>query len=211
MARPYLSNLAHPQEREVLSNETPAEAMNYIHDILNHAAEESLDVSMMVGSLRAEVRDRFYRETTGVSFAESVRDVLRSGGDVRILIWNQLCPGLLSPEMIDLLSEVASTSYGGKLSVRISGTNERAGEIPHFLIAKRRDNERWFVRIEVPHPPHAMTQPMSGSEPPIPAVILRAKSARAEGEQLLRVFNSFFDAAGGQTRMLDEIRSKVAL
>lgn len=205
MTRPYLTELGKIGEGSA-GNTDPRKAMELIHDLLKRAASDNLNVSSIVGSLRAEVRDRFYKDMVSVLFAQSLREILHEGGHVRILVWNTLKKGLLSSSILNLIQEEKTSQSKGSLDIRLSGTSARSEEVPHFIIAHSDDRRPWMLRIERPHKEHDMFEPMTETDPPIPAALIFGKKAKEEAEPLLSVFDSLFKAADNKEMTLSAVR-----
>src|SRR5437588_9235030 len=65
-------------------------SIKYTHDVFLLASQEKMNVWMTCGSLTEWLRDRHTRLITGVTFAQSVREVIDVGRNVSILLWNSL-------------------------------------------------------------------------------------------------------------------------
>lgn len=179
-------------------NETYRQAMPFKHDILLSAARAGLDVVMLSGSLRKELRDVFYKQETGVAFADSLREVLHAGGNVRILVYNKFVAGLISPQIYELLGENASArEKQGKFEIHVSGTLYRTENVSHFLLAYRKGS-RWVVRVEQPHKVRTANEHLL-ADCVRAAISFDTDEALEIGEPLLETFNAMFDAAAGKT------------
>lgn len=202
--RTYLTELGHKGSGHT-TNRTRRECLRYIHDILLDSERNRLNVSVLCGSLRQDQRDTLFKSETGFSYADCVRGVLRAGGNVRILIWNEDRDGVISPGMTDLLSESQrnDAEYPGKLDIRLSGTAERSQEVCHFTVAKGRvtvpeERDRWLVRVEKPHPAYRLDEPVD-DESEVHAAVIFNEEAEQEARPLLKAFDQLFDAAGSSS------------
>ncbi|HEV7298045.1 MAG TPA: hypothetical protein VGN72_01680 [Tepidisphaeraceae bacterium] len=197
MTQKYFTQLGHAGVGQGV-NRTPASAVKYTHDIFSRAADEKLDVYMLCGSLCAKLRDDLYSKVTGRTFADSLRGVLSKGRNVSIFIWGDPADCKHSPECDRLIKEMDAypRPTWGTLDVRSSGTNEDEEKITHFIIAKSRDDGRWILRVEQPHPRMTVEQFENGEFEVPAAIFFDTAQAKEHGRPLLTVFNDLFDAAG---------------
>jgi len=139
----YLSDVAKKAPGHVLT-QSPADAMETVHDIFAASRNEGLDVWMLCGSLRWEVRDDYYYKITRKTFADSVKEVLARGRNVSIFIWNDpRKDNVISAAMWKLVREASNNpSNWGVLDVRASGTSEGAEAVQHFIVAR----SPWLMR-----------------------------------------------------------------
>ena len=175
-------------------NRRPRTAVQYIHDVLLRAAEEKLDVYILAGSLSKPLRDDYYLQVTSESFADSLERVLIAGGDIRAIVWNEYSNDLISPQTRWLQKKLKYKSYPGALRILCSNTQEHADEIPHFMIArnKEEENERWIARVEATHPPHSIDEEVTDESPETPALIeFDTEAAKKLAGQLFDAFLSF--------------------
>ena len=175
-------------------NRRPRTAVQYIHDVLLRAAEEKLDVYILTGSLSKPLRDDYYLQVVGESFADSLERVLIAGGDIRIIVWNEDSSDLISPEIHWLQRKLKYESYPGALRVLCSDTQEHADEIPHFIIARNKaeGRERWIARVEATHPPHPVSETITDESPETPALIeFDTEAAKELAGQLFDAFLRF--------------------
>ncbi len=174
-------------------NKDPEGVVCYIHDFLVFATLHVLDIVIVCSSLRAPFRDRYFSQVMrkhgrpSRTFADCVRPVLQKNGRVRILIWREIADRVISPSFESLIEEGHP-----KLDIRISGTNEHADKVPHFMLAHR-SNECLALRIERPHPLRRVDDREVDSLQ-IPAFIATQECARTEGGHFLCMFNKWFDA-----------------
>ena len=185
------------------SNSTLQHAMLYVHDVLETARIEQMDVYMLCSCLHHDLRDEYYRQETKKSFTQSVEGVLAVGGNVSILLWEEFDRELISPSLMQLIAQFSMASARrGKLDVRVSNTREGSDEASHFIVACTRDRRSWALRIEEPHEEFDFNSLHSAK---VSATMLQdtAASRRAGnsaveagtiGNKLLATFRDLFDS-----------------
>lgn len=179
-------------------NRHPSQAAELVHDILLRAANEKLDVSILCGALSKPLRDDFYEDVCGRRYDELLQAVLEVGCNVRILIWNEDIPGIISNRLRELMEKAASGQElsSGKFDVRISRTREHVESVSHFIVAARKSENKWILRLEEPHPHFPVDQPITRVAPQRPAAIIFGHEATEIGPVLLETFEKLFAAAG---------------
>lgn len=175
-------------------NSVQKEAVRYTHDILVRAARERLDLYMLCSCLGDHLRDTKYKEFTGQTFSELLRDVLAAGGNVSILLWAKVSEKTISKSIMALLEESEQNDEWGTLDIRVSNSDSGSNEITHFMLAKDAENTKWYLRVEAPHNRFFDGEgDVCGSEVPA-AIFMQDSGARLYGEKLLEMFNSVFEA-----------------
>jgi hypothetical protein len=202
MGRKFLTELG--GSRKQLGNEvidTVELSVKYIHDILLLAAKKGMDVWMTCGSLNSYLRDRYTRTVTGgVTFAQSVREVLESGGNVSILLWNRLDDDEpFSRELARLLADLKEDSSHGRGMLKILATGSPDGwkNVSHFVAAADDSRQSWYLRVEQPHDPLAEKDLLNDrNRGRIPAAAMfGTREAINCGKSLLAGFDKIFNAA----------------
>lgn len=186
---PLLTDLA-KAGKGIASNSDIESAFRYTHDIFATAARDGLDIYMLTGSLREELRDSLYKKHTGRFFSDSVREVLKAGHNVSLFVWDDGKVQTMSPHCQMLLTEIESAPAGwGTLEIRASGTTANSDKVNHFLVAKNKEGTRWLLRAELPHPRMTETQLREANFEVRAAVIFDTEVARESGEPLLDTFH----------------------
>ena len=184
--------------RDGISQEVSQAATSAIlfqHDVLKRAVKERLDLYVLRGSAGEGPLKAVWGQSTGTTFAEQIRDVLRAGRNVSMLIW--LTEPTLSPDLTALMREAENNVGWGRLDIRISGTESGSDRLMHFLVAKSRDDERWIVRVESPHPTISRIEDVESFEVPA-ALFFGGPEAERTGRELLSAFSKLFSATSGR-------------
>jgi hypothetical protein len=150
MFRAILEGVAAFPSLAVVSNRYPWQAKLAVEKLLSLAAERKLPVRIVSG----RGPEGFYNDGCCTLLAACKK----SGCDVRVLIWQKDSDGI-SPALTRLADN-------GLISLRISGTDDDAGEIPHFILV----GDRAF-RQEAGHPPFTENTVLTETEPQVPARI----------------------------------------
>ena len=181
-------------------SDTTEMSVKYIHDIFLLAARSHFNVWMLCGSLRAALRDRYTREVTGVTFGQSVREVIDAGQDVCILLWNDPdADQPFSPSLLALLIDLKDRSKQprGALRIRATGSPDGWDKVTHFVAATNDARQTWLLRVEAPHKPLTGDDLIRDREPRVQAAAMFATDeARKCGKELLDGFWPVFVAAG---------------
>ena len=206
MARQPLTALGRKGHGQQVSNTTEC-AVKYAHDILLLAAKKGMDVWITCGSLRTQLRDRYTREVTGVTFGQSVREVIDSGRNVSILLWNDPAADQpFAPSLAALLVDlrVPSEHVRGKLSIRATGSTDGWRRVTHFVAATDASRQMWYLRVEAPHEPLTGEDLLQDQRPRLAAAALFATpDARRLGSELVSSFQRAFSAAGRRAAQQD--------
>jgi len=179
-------------------------AAKYLHDVLQRACRETLDVYMLSGALPREFCDVYYKGITNEGFADSARRVLEAGCNVSIFLWDRYSKHLISPGMNRLMQE--SRSHQGSLSISWSGTREGHDRVAYFVIANARAKTppRWICQVMSPQGRHIADMKIADEEPEVPALTVfdTAGATELSGElwSLFRVFERAAKMAGGPVR-----------
>ena len=190
--REYLTPLGRGDISSMLDG-VPKVATELLHDLVLRAARHRSNVSMLCSSLRPRAREEYYGRIAKMLFADSLREVMAVGGNVRILVWNAPQDGLVADSIKSLVGSQQASNLPGKLDIRMSGTARLADSIPHFVLAH--GSEFWGLRVEDPHPVPDLDKKLTDDTKAMAAAATFGDGVRREAEPLLDSFNRLFEAA----------------
>lgn len=198
-----MAQLGNP-EHESGEGGTLRDALVITNEILLRAAKlpQPCNVWMTCSTLNADLRDRLTKEATGVTFGEAVRKVVEAGGNVSILLWNDLKrDGAFSPSLAGVLLDQWSgegAKYPGRLAVRATGyLPALTPKIMHFVTAADAARNNWYLRVERPH----LLEKLVGFhlDTALPAAVAWGDSdAKRFGSKLVEGFEEVFRVAGAR-------------
>lgn len=174
--------------------------------ILQRAAQFGLDVFISTGSLDTRMTEATFLEHCSSDgrggLSDLLRDIVDSGGNVRILVGASLPGGAgdavqVSPGIRDLLLiQPRDGQQERPVKIRSLGFIPRENDgIVHYTIATNDrkttvpDEKRWFVRVEAFHEPERLDG-LRG------LYLENTESAASLGAKLLGDFDKLFLAAG---------------
>lgn len=182
-----LDILEGPEQRFSLVCRDASEVARYQHDFLRLAAHSDQDVAILCSSLGTD-KDQFFRTAlkleAKISFAEALGHVVETKGRVRILIWNENGPGLISDEMRRLNDEFEN------LEIRLSGTCGGSEELCSFLVSHGSHDLVYVAEPREVKPGHELCFV-------VPAMIYaNYEPAQIKTKRILTIFEQLFEAAG---------------
>ncbi|MGP1345494.1 MAG: hypothetical protein ACTS3F_02345 [Phycisphaerales bacterium] len=197
-------------------DKTYRDAARSISTVLIHAAQQSLDVTILAGSLRDPFRGRAFEEMTGQPFDLLLRNVLNSNGIIRILLWNEQQSGLITESVVRLMEDRNNVQDWGDrpLDIRLSGTCEHHDRLAHFVCAHPRHRHLIdessnvadvVIRIEQPHSVAALRSTVDPNSPAPPAILCAGRTARHFAAPIIRQFDALFNAIPRPTQDNQEV------
>lgn len=172
MFRTILEGVASYPQLATVSNRYPWQARMAVEKLLTIAKERQLPISIISG----RGPEGFYNEGCCGLLSECKKNKCT----IRVLVW-QKDPTAISPSLLKLADD-------GVISLRISGTDDHAEEIPHFLLV----GDKAF-RQEAGHAPFTNDTVFTDTEPQVPARIDFDDSTT--GKVLLESFNKLWGTA----------------
>jgi hypothetical protein len=169
----FLEAAARHPELFVLSNRYPWQARMAADRLLDLAAEKKMEVRILSG----QCHEGFYNQ----DFATKLHRCFAAGCRVRILVWQQSFDGI-SAKLIEMAKDK-------QIDLKVSGTNEYASSIPHFLLI----GESAF-RQEAGHDPFTAQTKFNEIEPQVPARI--DFNDPEAGKVLAGLFDTFWGGRG---------------
>jgi hypothetical protein len=150
MFRTILEGVASRPAIATISNRFPWQARMAVEKLLIFAKEQKLPIRIISG----RGPEGFYND----GCCDLLASCKKAGCNIRIVVW-QKDSNAISPSLLKLADE-------GTVSLHISGTDDRAEEIPHFLLV----GDKAF-RQEAGHKPFTSDTVFTETEPQVPARI----------------------------------------
>jgi hypothetical protein len=170
--RAILAGVATSPNIATVANRYPWQAKMAVEKLLDFASEKRLSIRIVSG----RAPEGFYND----GCCALLEKCKKSGCSIRVLIWQKEPDGISSSLM--------KLADAGILSLRISGTDDNASIIPHFLLV----GDRAF-RQEAGHPPFTNSTTFTDTEPQVPARIDFDDSST--GKVLMEFFDKLWGAA----------------
>ena len=148
--RAFLDGAAAQPEKWVVSNRYPWQSKMAFEKLLCVAKETKADIRLLSGG----GSESFYDDC----FSKQLHACKDAGCKIQILIWQK------SPDFVS--KELAKLANTGTIQLRVSGTDDYADKIPHFLLV----GDSAF-RQEALHKPFDRDIKFSETEPQVPARI----------------------------------------